>query len=622
MGALAFVNSDQAYAAVGPICTLPIRPFWYRLALSWIPRYLVVIYICYVALRIYTHVGKEFKVFGQVDDESNSFDMPGESSCLRADANLALTMRSMNTTSGNEDRVATEKDEIRMAPRNLSMPTLQRASWAKQQHTIASLSNDDSRSAFPGSLPGSRRPSLIAWTDFSMAQDPRPTKSLPGSRRASRQGPINMAQVSQATAPLDQSVALEIRDFTERRNSVDTLASLRSPGKPQQNAGAAIAISNPAPQQSAPPDLANAQRTAMELIQGRRRAIQRQLRILFIYPVVYFFLWIFPLVAHCLSYNDRFAQHPVFAISILNFFCQSFLGCADVLVFSWREKPWRHIPGSDGTFTGSFRFWSFHDAQGWTEHDQLPTTKPPPRDVLVTPAQSESQTIHSRTTLLTSIKDWSTIRTSPPPSSPSASSFATAPTRPSATRSKPHSIFARAAQSRRSGASASDRRQLEFERAHERLELERRQHAQRAEQALSSRPTVGARERREWWDAGGTGDLFRDDSDDDHDGALKRADRHNNHNHSNDDNEIDDDDDDDDESKYRRASARTEKASSRTTSGASEAEKVHEELEEKQEEKESSLFEPPPTTTTASTTNAAAATTAVASKSPVEKENG
>ena len=38
---LAFVNKGNAYVTSGNFCYLPKRPFWYRLALSWIPRYLV-----------------------------------------------------------------------------------------------------------------------------------------------------------------------------------------------------------------------------------------------------------------------------------------------------------------------------------------------------------------------------------------------------------------------------------------------------------------------------------------------------------------------------------------------------------------------------------------------------
>ena len=34
MAGLAFINSDWGYVSLGAFCTLPIRPFWYRLAWS------------------------------------------------------------------------------------------------------------------------------------------------------------------------------------------------------------------------------------------------------------------------------------------------------------------------------------------------------------------------------------------------------------------------------------------------------------------------------------------------------------------------------------------------------------------------------------------------------------
>ena len=35
MASLAFVNPDHGYMSQGTFCYLPVRPFWYRLALSW-----------------------------------------------------------------------------------------------------------------------------------------------------------------------------------------------------------------------------------------------------------------------------------------------------------------------------------------------------------------------------------------------------------------------------------------------------------------------------------------------------------------------------------------------------------------------------------------------------------
>lgn len=47
-------------------CYLPQRPVWYRLVLSWVPRYLIVVIILSVYGSIYYHVLKEFRTLGGV----------------------------------------------------------------------------------------------------------------------------------------------------------------------------------------------------------------------------------------------------------------------------------------------------------------------------------------------------------------------------------------------------------------------------------------------------------------------------------------------------------------------------------------------------------------------------
>jgi hypothetical protein len=81
---LAFINSYGGYQAQGAWCWLPLRPFWYRLALSYIPLYLVWIYIMGVAIKIYMHVGYEFRMFGQERDQTSSAGMTAQSSVHRA----------------------------------------------------------------------------------------------------------------------------------------------------------------------------------------------------------------------------------------------------------------------------------------------------------------------------------------------------------------------------------------------------------------------------------------------------------------------------------------------------------------------------------------------------------
>ncbi|KAF2645287.1 hypothetical protein P280DRAFT_416853, partial [Massarina eburnea CBS 473.64] len=56
MAGLAFINPDYGYLSQGAFCTLPLRPLWYRLALTWVPRYLVAGGILGLAAAIYKRV--------------------------------------------------------------------------------------------------------------------------------------------------------------------------------------------------------------------------------------------------------------------------------------------------------------------------------------------------------------------------------------------------------------------------------------------------------------------------------------------------------------------------------------------------------------------------------------
>ncbi|RLV95144.1 G protein-coupled receptor GPR1 [Spathaspora sp. JA1] len=65
LASLAFVNGT-GYASLVTWCYLPLRPLWYRLVLSWVPRYCIVIAIFVIYGLIYYHVITEFKTLGGV----------------------------------------------------------------------------------------------------------------------------------------------------------------------------------------------------------------------------------------------------------------------------------------------------------------------------------------------------------------------------------------------------------------------------------------------------------------------------------------------------------------------------------------------------------------------------
>lgn len=155
-------------------------------------------------------------------------------------------------------------------------------------------------------------------------------------------------------------------------------------------------------------------------MRAKRHQAMRQLRLLFVYPVCYFCCWLFPFVLNITNYSNYLVQHPPFALAMLAYISISIMGLVSALVFSLRERPWRHTTGSDGTFWGSFAFWK-HDStrtardNSFMNFDSVCASMSGPRLSIIPRVQSaqSAQSVPHVPTLSTP------GRPTPPPSRPS-----------------------------------------------------------------------------------------------------------------------------------------------------------------------------------------------------------
>lgn len=272
MAALAFVNPRWGYMSQGPFCTLPMRPFWYRLALTWIPRYCIAIVILGLAIGIYARVGWEFRAL------SESIKGPKTS--------ISTTTPIFSTGSVGNCSVSSPEG------------TSHHPTYFRRGSSVVSVIGSSRRASAVPSVP-----------DFAH-------HALPSS------------------APVPPR----------------TTGTLEKPRSPTQDASLphSPADGTASPVSSAP-DLA-----LHRHITSQRSRIHRQLRLMFIYPIVYVLVWLFPFVNHCFTYADRYAARPVFWLNLVSVLCVTSMGAIDSLVFSLRERPWRHMPACSGTFWGSF----------------------------------------------------------------------------------------------------------------------------------------------------------------------------------------------------------------------------------------------------------------------------
>lgn len=257
MPSLAFLNNNPAYTAQGTFCYLPVRPFWYRLTLTWIPRYIIVFVILILYASIYIYVRTKFRTF-RTSAEGGSIDVD------------------------TIDLVPPEPlDEI---PR---LPSL-------DVHGLIP----------PSSAAGSRRPSNIG-------DQPFPKALLPPF--------IDRTNLSSSCGS---------HNGDSRRGSFPTLFAMTGSTTDQ-------AISN---KKRLFNDTANAE------TRSRRISISRQLRLLFIYPLVYTLMWVPPLVSNAMEFTEKYVHRPSFFLHCVVAFTIPFQCFVDCWLFTIREKPWRYIP--------------------------------------------------------------------------------------------------------------------------------------------------------------------------------------------------------------------------------------------------------------------------------------
>ncbi|KAJ8067720.1 hypothetical protein OCU04_003325 [Sclerotinia nivalis] len=343
---LAFVNNREAYVAQGTYCYLPVRPFWYQLALSWIPRYIIFITILTVYASIYYYVRFRFRGF-ENSHSQDSFDSTERTRRNHVRRSIPPPPLSLNGLTNEPRRPAA----IYIAEgRKRSASTLSSiANMRNHAHQFMWTSVFHSHNRAHSTSP----PSDISTDSYAGASTSQPISEMMTTALA-------MPQQTHNPLPAPQ-FRTTWRDSFSRRLSLDSNISFYVPPTVLQHQIQSgergsfydMHLSNPRGQGLA----------VSEMIRTREK-IRRQLRFLFIYPLVYLGMWLIPFIFHILQFNDHFAVNPPFALSAVStvFICGQ--GAVDCWLFSTREKPWKHIPGTSGSFFGSLKFWIIFVGKG------------------------------------------------------------------------------------------------------------------------------------------------------------------------------------------------------------------------------------------------------------------
>lgn len=83
-------------------------------------------------------------------------------------------------------------------------------------------------------------------------------------------------------------------------------------------------------------------RQNLENFRKRQKIIKKQMKSIFVYPLAYIFLWLFPFILHITQVNYEIHHKPIYWLNCMGAFMQPLSGFVDSLVFFYRERPWQH----------------------------------------------------------------------------------------------------------------------------------------------------------------------------------------------------------------------------------------------------------------------------------------
>ncbi|KAB5511356.1 G protein-coupled glucose receptor regulating Gpa2-domain-containing protein [Coniochaeta sp. 2T2.1] len=329
LASLAF--ADGGYDNLGSYCYLATDHGWSRLALSWIPRYVLMSFIVATYLCIYIYVRTRIDRYGRKASTTH----PSMTSARRPGRADRMASVSGESTDQFAPSSAATTDPIRW-----TIPFYSGAS-SNEGHAITDDQDPHfttgpgvGRSAFPfPDVPVGTRCSSATAVTASVSS------SRPTIRKATHASIANSSPRLQVEEDTSRSSTGPPDDVTQGNLSD---AGARHTGLSSVEAGIELAdvSSDTAYRQHDEPHSSVAR---------NRERIRRQLRSLVYYPLIYLVTWLFPLINQ--TFRHRGQPRPLWlsALSIIGFSVQGF---ANVAVFMSREKPWRHRAGSKGFWVG------------------------------------------------------------------------------------------------------------------------------------------------------------------------------------------------------------------------------------------------------------------------------
>ena len=326
---LAFIGGN-GYENVGHYCYLRSDTGWSRLALSWIPRYIICSSLVIIYVFIYLYVWRRIGDYGRRHSEV------WQQSRWRADSGTVLTTHCLSSH-GLIPSISSSR-------RTSATDTIASAKARHKSTFTAAFRLGNYRGG--GKAPQSAGSVQWNWRGFGQthpegsrppleddAADPIDPAGIPVSPPAAAHVhgshqplPLNSPSDEAQNKPCKAS-------FMQARHHLQRILRVLPPDTPSTSIDLDL---NPLPSPATPC-----------IIATQRDRIRRQLRSLFVYPLAYIIVWVFPFVSHLLHTDNPIQGNEpawLLAISIISLCSQ---GAVDCGLFLGRERPWRYASDQD-----------------------------------------------------------------------------------------------------------------------------------------------------------------------------------------------------------------------------------------------------------------------------------
>ncbi|RWA12619.1 hypothetical protein EKO27_g2478, partial [Xylaria grammica] len=377
--------TGSSFVDNGPHCYLPIQPGWYRSALAWTPRYIIFGFIIVTYTGLYLYVYIRFRRFGEDQRRASTLNSESTGSSTRRHSKRRWRSRSVPPTPSLATHGLLDSTHVSMSKHD--RPNFRQYSVAS---TVSTLQIGDAV-CLPTAPERVERKSSIAWNLIDFGHDGAGTSasatpctdtvpSSPTTRSFSLpsndigDADNNTAAPAAAIPVPEPTHSVPSGDVPGSRKSLANIIAVLRQGPPAVGRADEVGAGDEQPSVSSP-SVHLPTEESEEAMRRSRDRMQRQMRLLFVYPVIYLLAWIAPFVAHVYGYDDVYTpaytgfanssqqHHPdlvltaipssppsppyttsePLALRIASMASLCISAAVDCGFFSAWERPWRHL---------------------------------------------------------------------------------------------------------------------------------------------------------------------------------------------------------------------------------------------------------------------------------------